>query len=348
MLLKYLDDLERQIDPDVEAQLLAEWKQFTLGRFTDPIFSPKRSRTRAAAVEWPAVCVNEALDDYDRMALQQFRGCADAIASGFGGVLAVRANYGSSILPSLFGVELFVMERQTNTLPTSRPIPGGIEAIRAIVARGVPDLRRSLGGRALEMGRRFVTMMAPYPNLRRHVYVYHPDLQGPMDVCEVLWGSPLFLDIVDHPDLVKAFLGLITDTYIAFMKEWTKIIPFSDGWAVHWQMLHAGRIMLRDDSAMNFSPAMFEEFIEPFDQRLLDEFGGGGIHFCGRGSHYIHRFPRMRGMRAVPMSQPELNDMEEVFRHTVDQGIKLLGLRRDAADAALARGRDLRGNVHCW
>ncbi len=38
--------------------------------------------------------------------------------------------------------------------------------------------------------------------------------------------------------------------------------------------------------------------------------------------------------------------MEKVYRHTVDKGIKLLGLKREAADAALARGRDLRGQVH--
>ena len=38
--------------------------------------------------------------------------------------------------------------------------------------------------------------------------------------------------------------------------------------------------------------------------------------------------------------------MEKVYRHTVDKGIKLLGLAREAAEAALARGRDLHGQVH--
>jgi hypothetical protein len=40
--------------------------------------------------------------------------------------------------------------------------------------------------------------------------------------------------------------------------------------------------------------------------------------------------------------------MEVIYRHTVDRGIKLLGLNRDAADAALAAGRHLHGSVHCW
>jgi hypothetical protein len=47
------------------------------------------------------------------------------------------------------------------------------------------------------------------------------------------------------------------------------------------------------------------------------------------------------------MSQPEYNDMEVIYRNTVDKGIKLLGLQPEAAEAALAAGRDLHGCVHC-
>ena len=48
---------------------------------------------------------------------------------------------------------------------------------------------------------------------------------------------------------------------------------------------------------------------------------------------------------ALPnLTQPECNDMETIYRNTVDRGILLLGL--DAAVAAAA-GRDLRGRVHC-
>jgi uroporphyrinogen-III decarboxylase len=106
--------------------------------------------------------------------------------------------------------------------------------------------------------------------------------------------------------------------------------------------------MLRDDSAMNLSPAMFREFIEPYDQRLLDRVGGGAVHFCGRGDHFIERIGQMRGVHAVAMSQPEYNDMEVIFRNTVDKGIRLLSLQRAAAEAALKRGRPLHGLVHCW
>ena len=105
--------------------------------------------------------------------------------------------------------------------------------------------------------------------------------------------------------------------------------------------------MLRDDSATNFSRKMFEKFILPYDQRLLDEFGGA-VHFCGKGDHFISSLSTLRGLHAVNVSQPELNDMEKIYQHTVDKGILLIGLRRDAAEKAVAEGRNLRGKVNCY
>jgi len=347
VLTKCMEDLERRIDEETEDRLYAEWAGFTEGRFDGDIFSPARSTSSPPGVEWPDVSVNAALDDFDQMALQQFRTCSNALEDGNGRLMCVRSNYGSSILPALFGAELFIMADETNTLPTTRPL-ANIEKIEELIEAGVPDLNTSLGGRALEMGGRYAAIREKYPKIAKHVHVYHPDIQGPMDVVEVLWGSRLFVDIIDRPGLVRALLELVTETYIRYLRKWEEVIPFEDGRQAHWSMMHEGYIMLRDDSAMNFSPAMFDEFIRPYDQRLLDEFGGGAIHFCGRGDHYIDSMCRMPGMHAIAMSQPECNDMEIIYRSTADRGIKLIGLQRDAALAAQAAGRDLRGQAHCW
>ena len=85
----------------------------------------------------------------------------------------------------------------------------------------------------------------------------------------------------------------------------------------------------------------------PYDQRLLDEFGGGAIHFCGKGDQFINPLSTLQGLHAVNVSQPELNNMEKVFQHTVDKGINLIGLKYEAAEKAVVEGRDLRGRVHC-
>jgi hypothetical protein len=222
------------------------------------------------------------------------------------------------------------------------------DAVKALLDRGVPDPHIGLGGKVLAMAERYRELFEPYPKIRRYVHIYHPDMQGPMDICELLWGSGLFVALLEAPDLVKALLELVTETYIHFMRAWTDLVPFDDGYNVHWAMLHKGNIMLRDDSAMNLSPRMFETFIQPYDGRLLRKLGGGALHFCGRGDHYIQKAAEMEGLYAINLSQPEYNKMDVIFDHTVDRGINIIGLPRAAADAALARGRDLRGRVHCW
>ncbi len=348
MLEVLLEDLERRLDPRVEDALHDEWKRFVDGEWRGDIFSPRRMRAAPALSGWPEVPVNEAIADAERMAIQQFGTCSRSLEAGDGALLAVRCNYGTGILPSVLGADLFIMPAETNTLPTSIPIQGGVDGIKAILDRGAPNLRAGLGARVFEMAERYMALFERYPLIGRYTHLYHPDLQGPMDVCELLWGSSLFLDALDRPDLVHALLNLITETYIRFMREWDRLAPAGAQYAVHWSLLHAGHIMLRDDSAMNFSPAMFREFILPYDQRLLDELGGGAIHFCGKGDHYIEQMSTLRGLTAINMSQPEYNDMETIYRNTIDKGILLLALPRPAAEDALRRGRDLRNRVHCW
>lgn len=348
MIERYLADLERRIDPRVETELLEQWKIFARGEFRGSIFSPQRPSSALPSVEWPHVLVNDALDDFEAMALQQLEGCSNALAEGSGALPAVRCNYGTAILPSLFGAELFLMDRNIDTLPACRPLAGGRDSIKRLLDRGVPDLDTGQGVSVFKMGQYFRKLSAGYPRLGQFVHIYHPDLQGPMNVCEMLWGSSLYVDLYDAPDLVRDFLALITETYIRFMRRWNELIPPLDSFAVHWAMLHRGQIMIRNDASTNLSPAMYEDFVRPFDQRLLDELGGGGVHFCGRGDHIISGIARIPGVHAVNVTQPHLNDIEAIFRNTIDKGIQLIGFDRQGAENALKQGRNLQGNVHCW
>jgi hypothetical protein len=258
--------------------------------------------------------------------------------------LNVRCNYGTPILPSLFGASLFVMEETLETLPASWPL-AGVDAIKRLLDSPDPDYHAGLAGQVLAMGECFAEIGRLYPKIGRYVFIYHPDLQGPMDVCELLWGSLIFYALVDQPELVHALLERVTQVYIAFLHRWMDIVPFHQPGNAHWGFYHLGNIMLRDDSAMNLSPAMVREYVLPYDQRLLAEFGGGAVHFCGKGDHFIASLSELRGLYALNISQPELNTMETVYQHSVDKGINLLGLKRQAALEALNNGRDLRGRV---
>ncbi len=341
-----LDDLEERLDPAEEERIIAEWAAFTEGSFRGDIFTPLRSRPNPPRFAWPSVSVNAALADYDAMVLQQYGAVSATLEAGGGLMLNVRSNYGSSIAPLLFGVQPYIMAEELNTLPTSIPLNDS-DAVRRLVDAGIPSLTAGFGAQVLEMGHRYAEIARTHPKIGQFVSIYHPDLQGPMDICEVIWGSTVFVALYEQRDLVKSFLELATETYVAFLNKWLEVVPFHPRTNTHWGLMHAGNIMLRDDSAMNLSPAMFEDFIRPYDQRLLRTFGGGAIHFCGRGDHYIRSMCDMEGMHAIAMSQPEYNNMERIYAATVDRGIKLIGLRRSEAERALAAGRDLHGQVHC-
>ncbi len=341
-----LDDLESRIDDGVEGELLDQWKRFAELRCGDAVFDPRRPAPSLPAIGWPRVRVNSTLDDFDRMAIHQFESCSTILAAAGGNLLCVRCNYGTPILPAPFGAELFIMPDETDTLPACHPLPGGAEAIRRLLDQPSPSLDHPYLAKVFEMGRRFADIAKRYPKIGRHVHIYHPDVQGPMDVMEMLWGSDIFIGLYDEPDLAHAMLNRLCEFYIQVMRHWESIIPPMQSFAPHWGMLHAGRIMLRDDSAMNLSPDMFKEFVLPYDSRLLSEFGGGAMHACGKLDHFSTFLRKIPSLRAFNCSQPHLNNMAKVFDDTIDQGITLIGLNRSAAVEAMAGGRDLRGRVH--
>ena len=341
--LALLNDIENRICPEAEEDFARQWEDFLNNRFTGDIFSPCRSVVSAPEFVLPGVNINDAINDYEQMLIHQLQGVSHALNSRNQN-LCVRANYGTGILSSLFGAEIFEMPREMNTLPTTKAI-GDTEKIREISENGVPDLTNGFGRRVFEFGEFCRDVFSRYPKIQQYVAVYHPDTQGPLDICELMWGCEMFYTMYEEPELVHAMMTLLTDTYTAFMNKWYEIYPMNPGINVHWASIrHKGTILLRDDSAMNLSPELYEEFAAPYDGELLKRFGGGAVHFCGRGDHYIETLTSLPGLTGINMSQPELNDMEKIYRCTVDRGIKLLAFNRNWAQKDKARG--FGGNLH--
>jgi hypothetical protein len=221
-----------------------------------------------------------------------------------------------------------------------------MNGVKRILDRGEMDFSVALAGRVFQFAGRWLEVSGPREIIRRRVYMYNPDLQGPLPLAELLWGSELYLDIFDEPETVSGALGFFTDVMIAFLKKFRALCPpYDAGHSVEWGLLHRGGVIVRNDAAMNISGAMYREFVKPEDERLINAFGGG-VHFCGKGDHYIEAVSEIPGLSTINMSQPEYNDMEIIYRNTVDKGIVIIGLPSAAAQEALASGRNLRGRVH--
>lgn len=209
----------------------------------------------------------------------------------------IRANYGVATMPSLFGAKSQIVN---GNMPWVDHFENE-EEIQRIVDKGVPD-SSFLWQRTLDTQEYYNEVLSKYPLCRKHVHIFHPDLQGPFDISHLLWGSDIYMAIYDNPQLVKELMEVVTQTYIKCMKQIKKTTTDDvDGgaFAYHWGMLYSGGYVLRDDSAVNLSKDDFNEFVRPYDEKIFKELGGGSIHFCGRADQWIFDMIQMEGCKGI-------------------------------------------------
>ncbi|MBR4234838.1 MAG: hypothetical protein IKR85_02100 [Clostridia bacterium] len=316
-LYDYLEDIEARLDLDKELEIEAfweDWKEYRAGMTHAPAPRPASE----PGLKWPDININDALEDDEAMILSEFRRVSDILKKSTIHPLRVRCNYGVGNVATAFGAQKFIMPRETNSLPNVVKL--GQKGCAALLEKPLPDRLAGNFKDIFRVAEKFNAIRAKYPKIGRFVRIEQPDLQGPMDNIELLYGSEYFYDLYDEPELIHALLAKMTEFISFIMDEWLKVVP--GGTASYFRHIEKGALVIRDDSAMNLSPDMFDEFIAPYDGKLLKKYGGI-VHFCGRGDHFIDRLARLEGLRGINMSQPHLNEMEKVLSCTVDKGLHL-------------------------
>jgi hypothetical protein len=317
----YLDDIERRLNEQEEEAVLNSWKFFADRTNTDGPFELPHRRPSEPGIEWLKININDAIKDEELMILHQLAGISASLSSGSNRMHTVRSNYGVGIIPTVFGAEIFMMPYEMDTLPNVRHLNG--DTIKRLIDSDFPDFKNGFGAKVLSVGGKYMEIKQKYPKIDRYIRIDHPDCQGPFDLCELMYGSDIFVDLYDNPERIHLLLRKITDFYKLFLDNWFSISPNSDSYHSYFGVLHRGNICVRDDSAMNLSPKFYEEFIYPYDYEVLKYFGGGAVHFCGKGSHFIKELSKMDCLYHVDLSQPEYNDMNLVFENIIDKGINL-------------------------
>lgn len=267
----------------------------------------------APAPDWPRYTMDEIQSDPEKMLVSELAPVYASALIGDDRLPEIRANYGTGILPSLFGCEIVHLDPAT--LPAALPLHDEAR-VRDYVARGVPDLRGGLGGRVFDTVAFYVEVLKPYPKLREWVIINLADTQGPLDAAEVVWGSEILEAMYADPELVYAFLDLVTETLAAFTRSHAAIdgVPFAP------PPTPLGRVCIREDATVMISGAMYDEFCKPYAQRLLDEFGGC-IHWCGDGKAWWRSLITLRNLNAVNPFQGQFYDPVEMHRACRDAGV---------------------------
>jgi len=317
----YLNDLEQRLDEQEEEAVFLSWKKYADKAVKEGPFEPYLRKQSKPGVNWPKININDAIKDEDLMILHQFAGVSDTLNNGGGLINWIRSSYGVGIISSMFGAEIFIMPYEMNTSPNVRHLTE--DAIKRLIDSDLPDFTNGFGKHVLSVGEKYMEIKQKYPKINKYIRIDHPDCQGPFDICELLYGSDLFLDLIDKPDLIHILLRKITDFYKSFLQKWFTIVPLVDDYHTFFGVMHKGNICIRNDSAMNISPGFYEEFVYPYDYEVLKHFNGGAVHFCGRGDHYIKKMSEIDYLYHVDMSQPQYNDMNIIFENTIDKGLTL-------------------------
>ena len=242
----------------------------------------------------------ETYNNMEKMLYNELLACVSSVMSRDDGILGIRADYGVGTLPSLFGTA----DRITvdNLKPWTDPLPPG--KLQATVKKGVPNLSNGSGAKVYETYSYYSETLSAYPKCKKHIHLYHPDLQGPFDTAHLLAGNDIYYMLYDDPAMVHELLHLVCETYASFYKKLETFFTdrFVSGgkcYCYHFKHIFGGNILLRSDTAVNLSSAQYDEFVKPYDELLLAAFGGGSIHFCGRADQWINNMFSTVSLRAI-------------------------------------------------
>jgi hypothetical protein len=246
----------------------------------------------------------------------------------------LRPNLGVGIVASLFGARIRVLEEG---MPWVEPLEGGADTLRSMLDRPLPALDAGLLPRVLDQYAYFREALAPYPHCREAFQLTIPDLQGPFSTAELLWGAGIYLALFDTPELVKAVLRRVVEVMQLVLPRLEQEARDTLGPGLHHQ--HGagvgGRILVRNDSAVNVSPAHYRRLILPADARLgetVGAHGGVGIHFCGDGSHHVPAMLSIPGLASFDLGQPDRVDLGRLYAQAAPQRVALVRLTLPEAE----------------
>ncbi len=284
-----LDYIEEKLD--VESIRKREQRQLKAIRF-QPLDAP------VASVDFPiksftGFSMEEIHESIEKMMYNELIGVLPAIEIESDRLPMIRANYGVGILPSAFGLKNRIID---GNMPWVDCV--GKDGVKKLLSKGVPDFTDGTSARIIDTYAFYGEVFKSYPKCREAIRIYQPDYQGPFDVADLIYGTEIFMDMYDEPELVHDLIALALEAYIVGMN---KIKPYLndkiEDCIAQWQLLFPGNILLRNDSAVNVSAVMYDEFICPYDERLLKAFGGGSMHFCGRADQWIFNMAKCDGIR---------------------------------------------------
>ena len=231
-----------------------------------------------AGIKLPSFNTMETHYDSEKMLLNELNGAVSAVAGGMQAVPSVRANMGCGIYPTLFGLKQSLF---TDKMPW---LLNHLDK-ETIAQMGPEDLNFSDEFKAgLEHMEYMAERLAG-----TGVRVYPLDLQGPYDTAHLVYGDDIFYDMFDDPGFIHHLMELSVQSIFMGFDECLKRIPNADTEISHYNCLvmprSMGGLKISEDTSTLLSRDHIAEFVTPYTNKVLERYGGGYIHYCGKNPH---------------------------------------------------------------
>ena len=207
---------------------------------------------------------------------------------------------------------------------------GSTAVVREFVDRGFQEVTcEGLIAQSTQTLAFFREQLSRYPKCAEAVQISLPDLQGPMDTAEQLWGSEILIALMEEPELVGALMEIIVQAMLSLDRRYRPLTHdrlSPSGCTQHGYNI-PGRLLIRDDSSVLVSPETYRRVIGPHDGALLEQVGGGSIHFCGNGSQLIEPMLELPSVRGLDFGEPGKMDVAGIYARCRERRVVLTGLR---------------------
>ena len=131
------------------------------------------------------------------------------------------------------------------------------------------------------------------------------DMQGPLDTLGQMCGqAQLFAWMYEEPQMVHDLFTVVTDAFIDWVKVQKVHIgePLDRSNGLQGVGASAIGVWESDDDMVMVGPKLSQEFVVPGVSRIFEAFGGGSVHFCGKGFHHLDNILRIGDVRVVNTS----------------------------------------------
>ncbi|OFW54545.1 MAG: hypothetical protein A2163_10785 [Actinobacteria bacterium RBG_13_35_12] len=305
-LLKIVEEKKR-IDPQGKGKIADVLENKEVGCLPLIFWKPQNISVPGSTYD-----MEEQFYDKEKMLyghLEEIAGCAH---NTFDALLCLRPNFGTVFIPAIFGLK-YKVPKDTFAWITSHLTKDEIKKFK------IPHLSEvDMMKRAIEYLQFFKEEFPEW------IHVYLPDTLGPFEIAHAVYGNNIFYELYDDPKFVHYLLSLCTEMYIQVTEKLKEVLGEEKTICYHGHALSRGIYMrnggvrISEDSATLLSPEHIDEFVIPYDQKALEAFGGGFIHFCGKNDYLLESYLKLDKVRAVNLGNPEMYDFDTTMQKFID------------------------------